>query len=88
MSIIAMIVVSLVFIFGAVIAFMTLLVIGRNVARKLKDTNVNLKDGVNSDELATIGRLLAEEAAASKELELLSRLKDVAEKALMAKVKS
>ena len=72
----------------AVFAIMALVVVGiilKKVLSRSKEAGVNLKDGVSSDELAVIGKLLAEEAKASKELELLVKLKDIAEKALVKK---
>ena len=86
MTIIAGGIAAIVFGLFAMVFIVALVVIGKRVFTRSKEAGVNLKDGVNADELATIGRLLAEEAKASKELELLVRLKDVAEKALVKKV--
>lgn len=70
--------------FGVLFVLAGVLIV-RKVFARSKEAGVNLKDGVSSDELAVIGRLLAEEAKASKELELLVKLKDIAEKALVKK---
>lgn len=82
MTIVVMIAVGCVFLFCAVVAVLAIATIGKNVAKRLKEQNVNLKDGVNLDELTIVGKLLAEEAQKSKELELLTKIKEVAEKAL------
>ncbi len=87
MTLIAMGIAGLVFFAFAMVFIVGVAVLIKKVMARSKEAGVNLKDGVSSDELATIGRLLAEEAAASKELELLSRIKDVAEKALLSKAK-
>lgn len=70
--------------FGLLVVVAIAMILKKVMARS-KEAGVNLKDGVSSDELAVIGKLLAEEAKASKELELLVKLKDIAEKALVKK---
>ena len=85
MTIIAGGIALVVFAVFAMVAVVVVAVIFKKVFARSKEAGVNLKDGVSSDELAVIGSLLAEEAKASKELELLMKLKDIAEKALVKK---
>lgn len=85
MTIVAGGIALLVFGFFAMVFVVAIAVFIKKVFLRSKEAGVVLKDGVSSDELAIIGKMLAEEAKASKELELLVKLKDIAEKALIKK---
>ena len=54
--------------------------------KKAKTQGVVLKDGVNLQEIELIGKLLKEEAEASKELEVLSAVQKVVGEALAKRV--
>lgn len=85
MTIVAGGIALLVFGVFAMVFVVAIAVFIKKVFLRSKEAGVVLKDGVNSDELAIIGKMLAEEAKASKELELLVKLKEIAEKALVKK---
>ena len=82
MSLIAMVIAAAVFVVFFVVCLTAIVVIIRKVVSRSKDAGVNLKDGVSSEELAIISKILREEAENSKELELLGKLKDITAKAL------